>query len=252
MLEPAEAGVKVDFTPGDYLQLDIPAYETIQFRDFDVPEPFATVWRNQHVFDLVARNPESGRRNNYSLASNRHSESVLRFNVRIATPPPGQDCAPGVGSSYIFSLKSGDHGDRHRAVRRLPHQADAARDGLYRRRGGHGAAARPSLPPAGDGAHRAQDQLLVRRALDAGAFLSGLLRGAGESRIPISSSTSPCPLAQPEDRWSGHVGFIHDVARETYLRDHPAPADRRILPLRPADDDQGLHADAGRAWRAIA
>ena len=33
---------------------------------------------------------------------------MLRFNVRIATPPPGQDCAPGVGSSYVFSLKPGD------------------------------------------------------------------------------------------------------------------------------------------------
>ena len=51
---------KIAFTPGDYLQLDIPAYETIRFRDFDIPEPYAAVWENQHVFDLVARNPAVG------------------------------------------------------------------------------------------------------------------------------------------------------------------------------------------------
>ena len=96
------------FTPGDYLQIEIPAYDTIRFRDFDIPEPFATVWENQHVFDLVAHNPRAGQRNNYSLASNQQTEDTLRFNVRIATPPPGQDCAPGVGSSYVFSLKPGD------------------------------------------------------------------------------------------------------------------------------------------------
>ena len=39
---------------------------------------------------------------------NAATERTLRFNVRIATPPPGQDCAPGVGSSYMFSLKPRD------------------------------------------------------------------------------------------------------------------------------------------------
>ncbi len=64
VLEPeiaAEDGAAaIAFTPGDYLQLDIPAYDSIRFSDFDIPEPFATVWRNQHVFDLVARNPQPG------------------------------------------------------------------------------------------------------------------------------------------------------------------------------------------------
>ncbi len=80
----------------------------IRFREFDIPAPYARVWEAQHVFDLVARNPQSGRRNNYSIASNQRVERRLRFNVRIATPPPGQDCPPGVGSAYVFSLKPGD------------------------------------------------------------------------------------------------------------------------------------------------
>jgi Na+-transporting NADH:ubiquinone oxidoreductase subunit NqrF len=57
-----EGQIKVEFTPGDYMQIDIPAYDEIRFADFDIPEPYATVWRNQYVFDRVARNPEGGRR----------------------------------------------------------------------------------------------------------------------------------------------------------------------------------------------
>ena len=99
---------KIAFTPGDYLQLDIPAYESIHFSDFDIPEPYASVWRNQHVFDLVARNPERADAITTPSRAIQQTERTLRFNVRIATPPPGQDCAPGVGSSYVFTLKPGD------------------------------------------------------------------------------------------------------------------------------------------------
>ncbi len=110
VLEPAPGCDCLDFQPGDYLQFDIPQFEQIHFRSFDIPQPYADVWERQHVFDLVARNPEGApRRNNYSLASNARTEpNLFRFNVRIATPPPGQDCPPGIGSAYMFSLKPGD------------------------------------------------------------------------------------------------------------------------------------------------
>ena len=29
----------------------------------------------------------------------------------------------------------------------------------------------------------------------------------------------------PEDNWTGHTGFIHQVVLEQYLKDHPAPED---------------------------
>lgn len=108
VLEPADPSETIAFTPGDYLQLDIPVYDRIAFADFDVPEPYATVWQRHGLFDLVAQNTEDGRRNNYSLASNSAIGRTLAFNIRIATPPPGQNCPPGVGSSYVFSLKPGD------------------------------------------------------------------------------------------------------------------------------------------------
>ncbi|MBJ7257042.1 MAG: hypothetical protein JHC69_09555, partial [Akkermansiaceae bacterium] len=92
VLEPIDTHEKITFMPGDYMQLDIPTYEKIEFREFNIPDPYAIVWERHKLFDLSASNAESSRRNNYSLASNSATERQLKFNVRIATPPPGQDC----------------------------------------------------------------------------------------------------------------------------------------------------------------
>jgi Na+-transporting NADH:ubiquinone oxidoreductase subunit F len=45
------------------------------------------------------------------MASYPEEKTVIKLNVRIATPPPGADDSipPGVMSSYIFNLKPGDH-----------------------------------------------------------------------------------------------------------------------------------------------
>ncbi len=222
VLEPADAGVQVIFTPGDYLQLDIPVYDEIRFGDFAIEEPFATVWRNQHVFDLVARNQEPGRRNNYSLASNQKTENVLRFNVRIATPPPGQDCAPGVGSSYMFSLKPGDivtgigpFGDFH--VK--PTQREMVYIG-----GGAGMA-----PLRAHLSHLLETEGTARKiSYWYGArssqeifyqdYFEALAKAHPNFCFHLALSS---PL--PEDNWSGLLGFIHEVVLEKYLRDHVSP-----------------------------
>ena len=65
------------------------------------------MWQKQHLFDLEAANYAPTRRN-YSLASNPDKDNVLRFNIRIATPPIGQLCKAGTGSSYVFNLRPGD------------------------------------------------------------------------------------------------------------------------------------------------
>lgn len=222
VLEPLDAAERIEFTPGDYIQLDIPAYGEIRFRDFDIPEPFAGVWRNQHVFDLVARNPESGRRNNYSVASNQLTERVFRFNIRIATPPPGQDCAPGVGSSYAFSLKPGDmvsaigpFGDFH--VK--PTQREMVYIG-----GGAGMA-----PLRAHLAHLLENEQTARKvSFWYGArsrqeiFYEEYFQSLAQTHSNFSFHLAlSSPL--PEDNWPGHVGFIHEVVLDRYLRNHIHP-----------------------------
>ena len=222
VLEPVDTNERIAFTPGDYLQLDIPAYDAIRFREFDIPEPFATVWENQHVFDFVSRNPETGRRNNYSFASNQQTERTLRFNVRIATPPPGQDCAPGVGSSYVFNLKPGDivsaigpFGDFH--VK--PTQREMVYIG-----GGAGMA-----PLRAHLSHLLETEQTARKvSFWYGArskqeifyedYFESLARAHHNFAFHIALSS---PL--PEDNWTGHLGFIHEVVLEKYIREHANP-----------------------------
>ena len=222
VLEPIDANEKVKFTPGDYLQLDIPAYDSIRFADFDIPEPYATVWRQQHVFDLVARNPESGRRNNYSLASNQSLERTLRFNVRIATPPPGQACPPGVGSAYVFNLKPGDtvtaigpFGDFH--------LKPTQREMLYIGGGAGMAPLRAHLSHLFETEHTRRRVSFwygarSRQEIYYADYFEQLAAAHSNFTFKLALSS---PL--PEDNWTGPAGFIHEVVLDQYLRDHPDP-----------------------------
>ena len=223
VLEPLDSDEKISFTPGDYLQFDIPAYDSIRFSDFDIPEPFAAVWEQQHVFDLVARNPEAGRRNNYSLASNQQTDRTVRFNVRIATPPPGQDCGPGAGSSYVFSLKPGDlvsaigpFGDFHIK----PTQREMVYIG-----GGAGMA-----PLRAHLSHLLETEQSARKVTFwYGArskqeifyhdYFSNLADKHPNFAFNLALSS---PL--PEDDWTGHLGFIHQVVLENHLSRHGNPS----------------------------
>ena len=218
-LEPIDENEKVDFTPGDYLQIDIPIYSEISFRDFDIPEPYASVWERQHVFDLRVENTEMGRRNNYSLASNCEKERQLKFNVRIATPPPGQDCPPGVGSSYVFDLKAGDtvtaigpFGDFHIK----PKQKEMVYIG-----GGAGMAPlRAHLSHLFENEHSARKisywyGARSKQEIYYEDYFQKLAAKHPNFDFQLALSD---PL--PEDKWTGHTGYIHEVVLENYLKKH--------------------------------
>jgi MocE subfamily Rieske [2Fe-2S] domain protein len=212
---------KVSFTPGDYIQLNIPAYDEIRFRDFNIPQPYADVWERQHVFDLVARNPDGApRRNNYSIASNAQTEpGLLRFNVRIATPPAGQDCPPGLGSAYVFNLKPGDtvtaigpFGDFHIK----PTQREMVYIG-----GGAGMA-----PMRAHLSHIFETQGTQRRiSFWYGArskqelFYQDYFEDLAKKNANFMFHTAlSSPL--PEDDWTGFAGMIHEVVQENHLNGH--------------------------------
>ena len=219
VLEPVGSIESMDFQPGDYLQFDIPVYEEVRFAEFDIPEPYASVWRNWNLFDLKVGNRESGRRNNYSLASNGVVDGKLTFNVRIATPPPGQDCPPGIGSSYMFELKPGDivssigpFGDFHIK----PTQKEMVYIG-----GGAGMA-----PLRAHIARLFETEKTARRVsywygarskqeIFYDDYFEGLASRHGNFRFEVALSD---PLE--EDAWTGPKGFIHEVVLEKYLKNH--------------------------------
>ncbi|WP_197677692.1 NADH:ubiquinone reductase (Na(+)-transporting) subunit F [Opitutus sp. GAS368] len=222
VLEPVEPAEKIAFTPGDYLQFDIPPYALVRFRDFEIPEPFASVWERQHLFELAVGHAGAGRRNNYSLASNQQLERTLRFNVRIATPPPGQDCPPGVGSSYMFNLKPGDTVTAIGPFGAF-HIKPTQREMIYIGGGAGMAPLRAHLSHLLETEQTARKigfwyGARSRQEIFYADYFGQLARQHSNFAFHLALSA---PL--PEDNWSGHHGFIHEVVLEKYLRGHPQP-----------------------------
>lgn len=104
VLEPLDKAF--DFRPGEYIQLEIPVYQS-SFKKISVSDPYKKTWDEKGHFDHFVANRSVARRN-YSLASNPSVEKNLRFNIRIALPPEGSKYDPGVGSTYAFQLVPGE------------------------------------------------------------------------------------------------------------------------------------------------
>ncbi|MBR5531655.1 MAG: NADH:ubiquinone reductase (Na(+)-transporting) subunit F [Bacteroidaceae bacterium] len=111
-------GEHMDFEPGSYAQIKIPAFELDYNKDFDkslIGDTYLPAWQNFGLFNLKCKNDTPTVRA-YSMANYPDEGDIITLNVRIATPPfkPKEqgggfmDVNPGIASSYIFSLKPGD------------------------------------------------------------------------------------------------------------------------------------------------
>lgn len=107
----------IPFKPGGYLQIAVPPYKTNTSDWKETMDPiYYSDWEHFHLFDTQIDHShlspgEADRA--YSLASYPDELPLIKFNVRIATPPfaqgrPQKGIPWGVCSSYIFSLKPGD------------------------------------------------------------------------------------------------------------------------------------------------
>ena len=240
---------QVDFTPGDYLQFDIP-----RVRRDPLPRlrhPAAVRGGLGAAARLRSRRSQPAAGPAQQLLDrqqSRHGSALLRFNVRIATPPPGQDCPPGVGSAYVFSLKPGDtvtaigpFGDFHIK----PTQKEMVYIG-----GGAGMA-----PLRAHLSHLFETERTGRRvSFWYGArsrqeifyqdYFEGLASPVLELPLPFgavlaASRRTTGPVTRFDPR-SG-PGAVPEIARE-----RPGG---RVLSLRPAPDDCRLPPDAGRSRR---
>ena len=221
VLEPEPGSPLPSYQPGDYMQLDIPAYGEISFNEIAVKPPFVEVWKTHHVFDFRSENATAVRRN-YSLATNPATDKQLRFNVRIATPPRGQDCPAGAGSAYVHRLKAGDKvtaigpfGTFHIK----PGEAEMVYVG-----GGAGMA-----PLRSHLSHLFETLKTGRRvSFWYGArsrqevfyqdYFDGLAKQFSNFSFHLALSEP-----QPGDNWTGSTGFIHEVLEQEYLKPHANP-----------------------------
>ena len=109
-------GEDIEFKSGEYIQIDIPAYDA-DFSTIDVDPIYKADWEKYGFFDIKYKNTVPTIRA-YSMASYPAEKGVIKLNVRIATPPFDRSqpkgvfkmlpVPPGIGSTYVFTRKPGD------------------------------------------------------------------------------------------------------------------------------------------------
>ena len=113
---------EMNYKAGGYIQLEVPTCQ-VNYSNIDIsahPEEhpddrdkFKLEWDKFKLWDLSMKSPSVVERA-YSMASYPAEGKEIMLNVRIATPPIDRNKGgwmpvnPGIASSYIFSLKSGD------------------------------------------------------------------------------------------------------------------------------------------------
>ena len=217
-------GEELDFRAGGYIQIECPPHD-LKFTDFDIDEEFRDEWDHYNLWRYESH-VKHGVSRAYSMASFPLEKTVIKLNVRIATPPPGADDSipPGIMSSYIFNLKPGD-----KAIMSGPYGEFFAKDTdneMVFIGGGAGMA--PMRSHIFDQLKRLHSSRKMSfwygaRSLREMFYVDEFNQLAEEN--PNFSWNIGLSEPLPEDNWTGYTGFIHSVLYEKYLQDHPAPED---------------------------
>lgn len=217
-------GEDVHFRAGGFVQLEAPPYD-IRYADFDIPAEYRGDWERFKLLDLKASNKETVIRA-YSMANYPDEKGLLKFNIRIATPPLKQlnEIPPGLMSSWVFSLKPGDKvtvfgpfGDF------FARQTDAEMVFV-----GGGAGMAPMRSHIFDQLKRLASKRKITfwygaRSLREAFYVDEFDQLARDN--PNFTWHLALSEPQPEDNWTGYTGFIHNVLFENYLKSHAAPED---------------------------
>ncbi|WP_329903493.1 NADH:ubiquinone reductase (Na(+)-transporting) subunit F [Porphyromonas pogonae] len=222
-------GEHMNFESGSYAQIKIPKYN-IKYSDYLIEDKFREDWDKFDMWSLTVKNEEETVRA-YSMANYPAEGNIITLNVRIATPPMDRNThkwvpgiKPGISSSYIFSLKAGDkvtmsgpYGDFHIQ----PTDAEMLYIG-----GGAGMA-----PLRAQILHLFRTHKTTRKVTywygarsKKEIFYEEDFREI-EREFPNFKFNIALSDPQPEDNWTGYVGFIHQVIYDHYLKDHDAPED---------------------------
>ena len=214
-------GEEVDFRAGGFVQFEIPPYH-IDYKDMIIEEEYQPDWKKFGVFENESKVDETTIRA-YSMANYPEEKGIMKFNIRVASPPPGSDFPPGKMSSYLFTLKPGD------VVTIFgPYGEFFAKD------------TDAEMVFIGGGAGMAPmrahifDQLLRLHTKRKITFWYG-----GRNQTELFYVDEYDKLAADHDNFSWHIalsdqnledwdgltGFIHNVLYQEYLKDHASPED---------------------------
>jgi MocE subfamily Rieske [2Fe-2S] domain protein len=209
------------YKPGQYLQINIPAYGEIPFSRFDVNAPYDEVWRTHHVFDYKAESHTELRRN-FSFASNPEKDRQIRFNVRISTPPRGQDCNAGIGTTYIWHLKPGDLVTAIGPFGNFLIK-DTDQEMVYLGGGAGMAPLRSHLSTLFETLKTGRKVSYWYGARSRQEIFYHDYFAMLENQFENFSFHLALSEPLPEDNWTLHTGLIHEVLKREYLDKHSAP-----------------------------
>jgi Na+-transporting NADH:ubiquinone oxidoreductase subunit F len=213
-------GEHLEFESGGYIQIDVPVYHGIKFKDFAIEEKFHPDWDKYDIWQYVANNDEPCFRA-YSMANHPAEGNIVMLNIRIATPPPRTEgIPPGLCSSYVFSLKPGD-----KVTISGPYGEffikDTQKEMVYI---GGGAGMAPLRSHIFHLFHTLKTKRKVSYWYGARSlremFYEDDFRKI-EKEFPNFKFHVALSEPLPEDNWKGPVGFIHKVVHDLYLKDHP-------------------------------
>ena len=231
-------GEHMNFIPGSYAQIKIPAFTMDHDRDIDkdlIGPEYLPAWEKFGLFSLKCKNEDTTIRA-YSMANYPAEGDRIMLTVRIATPPfkpkpevGFMDVNPGIASSYIFTLKPGDkvlmsgpYGDFHPIF-------DSKAEMMWIGGGAGMAPLRSQIMHMTKTLHctdRVMNYFYGARALNEVFYLDDFL--ALEKEFPNFkfhlALDRPDPVAD-EIGVAYTPGFVHQVIYDTYLKDHPDPED---------------------------
>lgn len=235
------AGEHMDFEPGSYAQIKIPAFE-IDYKDFDrdlIGDLYVPAWEKFGLFKLHCSNPTPTIRA-YSMANYPDEGDIITLTVRIATPPfkPKDQCPngpefmdvnPGIASSYIFSLKPGDKVIMSGPYGEFRPQYGTGREMIWVGGGAGMAPLRAQIMhmlKTLKTTDREMHYFYGARAIDEVFFLDDFLEL--EKEFPNFHMHLALDRPDPKADSLGikyTPGFIAPVMGDTYLKQHEAPED---------------------------
>ncbi len=216
-------GENVDFRAGGYVQLECPPH-TVNYKDFDIQPEFRGDWDKFDLWKYVSKVDETTIRA-YSMANYPEERGLVKFNIRVASPPPGRDdLPPGKMSSWVFGLKPGDKVTVYGPFGEF-FAKDTDAEMVFV---GGGAGMAPMRSHIFDQLKRLNSTRKITfwygaRSLREAFYVEEYDQLAAENENFTWHLALSDPL--PEDNWEGPTGFIHNVLYENYLKDHPAPED---------------------------
>ena len=216
-------GENVDFRAGGYVQLECPPHH-VKYADFEIEEEYRGDWERFGFFNLESECKETTIRA-YSMANYPEEEGIVKFNIRVATPPPGSEgIPPGIMSSWVFNLKPGDKVKVYGPFGEFFAKETPAEMVFI----GGGAGMAPMRSHIFDQLKRIHSDRKISFWYGARS-LREMFYGDEYDHLQDDNQNFNWHVAlsdpQPEDNWDGLTGFIHNVLYEQYLKDHPAPED---------------------------